>query len=81
MAGAPVTAEIARRDAERLADLKEHWGSAYMIWRTHDAGWRAAYRADVQSGLSADTAEDLRLLIRADYDRRTLPPSRGEGIR
>jgi hypothetical protein len=71
-----MSAELARLDAERLADLRYHWRSAYYIvhfGRTWLAWWRDGPRVDLSAELEADTAAELRLLIRADYDRRTMP--------
>jgi len=54
-----------------LTDLREHWGSAYVI-----AGvlghWTAA-RRDGQGMLRADDPESLRAMIRLDYQANPIP--------
>jgi len=57
-------------DVERgmqLADLRWHWGDAYEItW----AGEFLGVRRDNGLALQAESAEELRALIRSDYTRR-----------
>jgi hypothetical protein len=59
-------------DADReLADLREHWGSAYAI--TYHSGVFIAVRRDTRDVLTAMTASELRDKIRADYHQRPVP--------
>jgi hypothetical protein len=54
----------------QLAELRWHWGDAYAI------AWTGAFRAvrrDNRSILTAGSAEELRMLIRADYGHRPVP--------
>jgi hypothetical protein len=61
-------------DAEKLADLRAHWGSAYVIMRRTGGGWQARpHGLGTSALLRAETLEELRLAIRADYDRRAVP--------
>lgn len=54
----------------KLAGLRWHWGDAYEItW----AGVFRAVRRDNGSVLTARSAEELRMLIRADYSYRPVP--------
>ena len=48
-----------------LADLKEHWGSAYSIRGL--PGYWSAIRRDGKGAVRADNPERLREMIRADY--------------
>lgn len=53
-----------------LADLRHHWDTAYRInMLTSPLGeiWWAQSRDKRQRKMSAETAEELRALIRADY--------------
>jgi hypothetical protein len=53
-----------------LADLREHWNSAYIISAdTAGLTWTAT-RRDGQGSLTESTAQDLRARIRDDYDAR-----------
>ena len=61
-------------DAEKLNDLRRHWGSAYNIDVAADGvwvAWRHAILKDKSELLFADTAAELRQLIRRDYDVAT----------
>jgi len=54
-----------------LQYLGWHWGQAYLV-----SYWRGRYQAarkDDGTMLTADTAEELLLLIRADYARKPVP--------
>lgn len=52
-------------DEEELASLRWHWDTAYEI--SLSAGtWTARFLPETGT-LTADSAEELRLLIRADY--------------
>jgi hypothetical protein len=54
-----------------LADLRHHWGEAYLISGII-GHWRAARRDDKQV-VAADDPEKLRLAIRADYAAKPVP--------
>jgi hypothetical protein len=54
----------------QLADLRWHWGDAYEIT---GAGEFRAVRRDNGLGLQAESADELRTLIRNDYRRRPVP--------
>ena len=54
----------------QLADLRWHWGDAYEITC---AGDFRAVRRDNGLVLQAETANELRTLIRSDYIRRPVP--------
>jgi hypothetical protein len=54
----------------QLADLRWHWGDAYAItW----AGEFRAVRRDNGLALQAESADELRALIRSDYSRHPVP--------
>jgi len=62
---------LERKRAQELQDLLYHWGSAYVItW--HQGQWIAA-RMDTHEVLTADSADELREAIRADYSARPVP--------
>jgi hypothetical protein len=48
--------------------LRHHWGSAYVI--TYHRGQWIAARMDTHEALTAESAEELRRKIRADYSAR-----------
>ena len=54
----------------QLADLRWHWGDAYEITWT---GEFRAVRRDNGLALQAESADELRTLIRSDYTRRPVP--------
>jgi hypothetical protein len=58
---------LSRIRSHDLADLRWHWDGAYRIW--WDEKFRAA-RLDDGAALTAETADDLRELIRGNYRRR-----------
>lgn len=63
---------LTRQDAEALADLLAHWGSAYMIMLT--AGrWTASFGGTGEP-LTASSAGELRELMRRDYWQRKMTP-------
>ena len=53
-----------------LAGMSWHWGQAYHIAMTNGT-WTATPHAEPAAVLSAQNADDLRALIRADYFGRT----------
>jgi hypothetical protein len=59
------------RGGEDLQDLRHHWGSAYVI-TYHRRQWLAA-RHDTREALTADSADELRQKIRADYHEHPVP--------
>jgi hypothetical protein len=54
--------------AQELADLRWHWGPAYVI--TAPYGMFRAERRDDGAAISCPTAGALRILIRDDYAAR-----------
>ena len=66
-----MTDELDRLAARAVADLDWHWGSAYVITHTADGMFHAMRRALPATCLTAATPDELRTLIRADYDART----------
>jgi len=59
------------RRAAELADLRWHWGDAYVI--TARYGMFRAERRDDGAAISCATAAGLRALIRDDYAARPVP--------
>jgi hypothetical protein len=59
---------ISREDQSALNDLNYHWDTAYNISFDGDT-WSAAPLSDAATVLTAESASDLRELIRADYQR------------
>ena len=57
---------------EPLADLRWNWGEAYAIDHVGADRW-LAQRRDDRHTLVADTPEDLRAMIQADYAARPVP--------
>lgn len=59
------------RPHNAIADLKEHWGSAYEIGYMAGAAapFQATRRDDPAAVLTAKTAGDLRQAIRDDYQQ------------
>lgn len=68
MSDDPLTGGAGRQSD--LADLRWHWDSAYEI-NCSGGTWTARF-LDETAVLSAASADDLRLLIRADYMSRKL---------
>jgi hypothetical protein len=60
---------MTRDEQGDLADLGFHWGEAYSI-SVSDGVWRAHAFDRPADVLTADTADELRLLIRQDYRGR-----------
>jgi hypothetical protein len=58
-------------DDDALADLRHHWGEAYLVHRL-GARW-VAQRRDSRESMSAAGPEELRELIVADYAARPVP--------
>jgi hypothetical protein len=54
---------------QELADLRHHWGSAYLITRPGPDVW-VAQRRDTRETLRADTPLGLRDKILANYMAR-----------
>lgn len=69
MTGDPALERL-RHDA--LASLHYHWGSAYWVQLIDDETWIASPYRDPATLLTAGTADELRQLIRRDYDSRTV---------
>jgi hypothetical protein len=63
-----------------LTDLHYHWGSAYWIQLVDGETWVASPLVDPATLLSAGTADELRQLIRRDYDERTVRKQEGTGL-
>jgi hypothetical protein len=57
-----------------LTGIAYHWRDAYAIVMS-DGVWTAAPHGDPGTLLTANSADGLRELIRADYTRRTAKPS------
>ena len=57
---------------EQLNDLRFNWDEAYVIEHLDDGRWLAQRRDDRQT-LLADSPEELRGMIRADYDAHPVP--------
>jgi hypothetical protein len=65
-------ASRAEENADALAELRFHWGSAYNIGATR--GVFTARRRDGRGAILGDALpEGLRLLIVADYERMPVP--------
>lgn len=58
-----------------LADLRHHWGGAYVIDHPAPGCWQAV-RRDGKGTICADNPELLREMVRADYQAAPVP--RGE---
>jgi hypothetical protein len=68
----------AAADSAELEELLWHWGSAYGIYYACGQ-WTARYLGEPGT-LSAGSADELRQLIRADYNRRTVLRQSGGGV-
>lgn len=65
---------LSREDQSALNDLNWHWDTAYSTRFDGDT-WSACPLSDPTAVLTAETADELRLAMRADYqnnDRRNL---------
>jgi hypothetical protein len=70
---------VDRRQAFDLADLEFHWGEVYKIkFEVKRKTWTAARFGDLDHVLTAESATDLRQMIRDDYAEWTTPKT-GEG--
>lgn len=66
---AGVAGSLSSWDEDALRELHFHWSEAYAV--SVEAGtWRARPHADPSAVLEEETAEGLRVLIRADYGMR-----------
>jgi hypothetical protein len=64
---------LTREEELDLTGIRWHWESAYSVGL--DAGvWTAVPHVEPTTILTADTADELRALIRADYTQRTAKP-------
>jgi hypothetical protein len=63
---------VSAHDEDDLAELRHHWGEAYLIHQL-GARWVAQRRDKSRQAVSADTAAGLLELIRADYAARPVP--------
>jgi len=61
--------ELENEQRAALAELRGLWGGAYFI-TCPDGVWCASPFADRATVLTADSAPELRALIRKDYGRR-----------
>lgn len=68
-----------QEDQMDLMGMDYHWGTAYEIG-LDDGVWSARPHAEPATVLTAESADELRSLIRADYRARTAkpPPLLGE---
>jgi len=57
-----------------LTGIRWHWESAYSVG-LDDGVWTAIPHVDPSTVLTADSADELRSLVRADYQRRTAKPA------
>jgi len=57
-----------------LTGIRWHWREVYAIG-LDDRVWHASPHAEPTTVLTADTADELRSLIRTDYTRRTAKPA------
>jgi hypothetical protein len=60
-----------------LADLREHWDSAYIITADREGLAWVAIRRDGLGTLTESTAQGLRAQIREDYDARPVVRRQG----
>jgi hypothetical protein len=71
---------LSREQELDLTGMTWHWGEVYSIAMS-EGTWRATWKADPQAVMTANSADALRELIRADYAQRTgskPTPLRGE---
>ncbi len=58
--------------ADPLADLRHHWGSAYLLLHPQPDVW-VAVRRDDHGAVRADSPAGLLRAIRDDYAARAVP--------
>jgi Zn-dependent oligopeptidase len=61
---------LSREQELDLTGMTWHWGEVYSI-AMQDGTGRATWRADPEAVLTANSADGLREMIRADYFQRT----------
>lgn len=62
--------EVARLHAAELDDMREHWDGAYSFTEHGDKWYAFPLRPGAPvDPLIADSADELRVLVRADYPR------------
>ena len=59
-------------DADALADLDHHWGSAYVVAHPEPDVW-VAQRRDTRETIRAQSADELFAAILADYSAKPVP--------
>lgn len=64
---------ISRDEKLDLTGISWHWESAYRV-ALNDGIWSAIPHTDPSVILTADTADELRTLIRTDYTQRNAKP-------
>ncbi len=64
---------LTREQELDLTGIRWHWDSAYGVG-LDDGVWTAVPHVAPTTFLTADTADELRALIRADYTQRTAKP-------
>jgi hypothetical protein len=60
---------LSKEDQSSLLDLAWHWESAYTI-SVIERAWQAVSEVEPSAALTADTAEELRQIVRQDYSSR-----------
>jgi hypothetical protein len=65
---------LTREEEMDLTGLRWHWDTAYSIG-LGDGIWTAVPHVEPATILTADSADELRALIRADYTQRTAKPA------
>lgn len=58
---------------EQLAELRHHWGDAYVIEHTSPDRWLAKRRDEMPGWLICDSAGELMEAISADYTKCPVP--------
>lgn len=62
---------LSREQELDLTGIRWHWQTAYTVDLDDDGVWTAVPHVAPSDVLTADTADELRTLIRADYFKRT----------
>jgi hypothetical protein len=65
---------LTREEELDLTGIRWHWSTAYSV-SLDDGVWSAVPHVDPATILTADSADELRALIRSDYFKRTRKPS------